>query len=145
MHQLIDHLVNVANVRGYAVRFEQLGAKYNDLTNNSHVFYADVCKCCIRCHDYNKHIVIYHVTEYQKLWILAHEIGHIITKEQSRGKGLINKEFNASKWAIRELNSRLSKYAVKRGVRLLQGYFNSYLENEGLGLDSISLLEGDGE
>jgi hypothetical protein len=145
MHQLIEYLVNIANVHGYAVRFDRISPKYIDLTNNSHVFYAEKCKYCIKCKEYTKHITIYHVTDYQRLWILAHEIGHIITKEQSRGKSTIKREFNASQWAINELRPKVNKGALNKGIKLLQGYFNSYLENEGLGLDSISLLEGDGD
>lgn len=143
MNKIIEHLMSIAKAKGYIVRLEPIDKKYSHLTNNSHVFYACETPFCRRCKKAEKHIIVYYVTKEEQLSILAHEVGHIETKDT--GWSLVEKEFNASKWALDELKPRVNKLVFNRSAKRLQKYLNTYLVQADIGQDSISLLEKDGE
>jgi len=92
MKNMIKKLVMIAKAKGYRVQFEQYGLdNCAELYRQSMVF-----------HDI---ILVYHNTDFLKLVVLSHEVGHLqtIKKTDLYSENVPYFEYKASQWALRFL------------------------------------------
>jgi hypothetical protein len=121
-NKLIKKLVSIAKVKGYTVQFEAYG-----IDNNAELYrYSELL------YNYKK-IIVYYNTDFIKLVVLCHEIGHILHNDLIKyqySKHIAWHEYNASLWALKflkqvnfdrilEAKALLNKSLKNYGAKLL--------------------------
>jgi hypothetical protein len=91
-NKLIKKLVSIAKVKGYTVQFEAYG-----IDNCAEIYrQSKVLNDCQK-------IIVYYNTDFLKLIVLLHEIGHIVTTGLSYALHVSECERIASLWALQFL------------------------------------------